>query len=348
MVTVDLRSDTVTHPTAAMRAAMAAAEVGDDVFGEDPTVNRLEQLAAATLGKEAAVFVPSGTMANLTALLAHCRRGDEVILGDRSHAYLLEAGGSAAVGGIHPRPLPNLSDGSLDLEAVEAAVRPNNTHHPVTRLICLENTHNRCGGAVLNPQHMREARELADRHALAVHVDGARLFNAAVAVGVPAAQLVAEADSVGICLSKGLAAPVGSLVCGTNEFIFQVRRARKLLGGGMRQAGVIAAAGIVALETMVDRLGEDHIRARRLAEGLAALPGIRLDPERVRTNIVLFELDHVRLRPKAFEDALRERGVLLQAIGGAWLRALTHYEIDDEGVAAAIAAAQTVLGGRAA
>lgn len=341
--TVDLRSDTVTRPTAAMRAAMADAEVGDDVFGDDPTVNRLEALAAARMGKAAAVFVPSGTMGNLAALLAWCARGEEVILGDQSHSFIFEAGGSAAVGGIHPRPLPNQADGTLDLAEIEAAIRPDNVHFPITRLVCLENTHNRCGGTAFGPAYMAQVRQVADQHGLAVHLDGARLFNAAAAQGLDVADLARDAHSVTFCLSKALAAPVGSLLCGPTDFIARARRARKLLGGGLRQAGVLAAAGLVALETMVDRLPEDHAHAQRLAEGLATLPGIVLNPASVQTNIVIFELAPGNLSPEVFAAGLAERGVRLLPIGGGKLRAVTHYEVTAAGVAQALAAAAEVL-----
>ncbi len=343
---IDLRSDTVTRPTPAMRAAMAAAEVGDDVFGEDPTVNRLEAMAAERVGKAAGLLVASGTQGNLAALLAHCGRGDEVILGDQSHTFVYEAGGSAAVGGIHPRPVATEADGTLDVAAVEAAVRPDNVHFPPTRLVCLENTHNRCGGAVLGPAYMAAVRGVADRHGLAVHLDGARLFNAAAALGVPVGDLARDADSVTFCLSKGLAAPIGSVLCGPRDFVDRARRARKLLGGGMRQAGVIAAAGIVALETMADRLADDHANARRLAEGLADLPGIVLDPERVATNIVIFALRPEAGSPDQLVAAVAARGVRVLAIGGPRLRAVTHYEVSAGDVERAIGAFAAVLRGR--
>ena len=251
MRVVDLRSDTLTRPTPAMSRAMAEADVGDDVFGEDPTVNQLEQLAADRMGKEAALFVASGTMGNLVSLLAHCGRGEEIILGSFAHTFYFEQGGSAAVGGIHPRTLPNQPDGTLTLSDIEGAIRPDNVHFPRTRLIVLENTHNLCGGHPLDIDYMKAVGDVARRHSLKIHVDGARFFNAAVALGVPAAKLAADADSVSFCLSKGLAAPVGSVVCGNRDFIAEARRARKILGGGMRQAGVLAAAGIVALNEMV-------------------------------------------------------------------------------------------------
>jgi threonine aldolase len=341
---IDLRSDTVTLPTPAMRRAMAEADVGDDVYGEDPTVNRLETLAAQRLDKEAALFVPSGTMANLICLLSHCARGDEAIMGDMAHTFLFEAGGSAAVGGIHPHTVPNRPDGTLALDELEAAIRdPHNDHHPRTRLICLENTHNRCSGAVLDPGYMIDVRALASRYGLAVHLDGARLFNAAVALGLPAAQIAGDADSVSFCLSKGLSAPVGSLVCGTREFVGRARRQRKLLGGGMRQAGVLAAAGIVALETMVDRLVEDHANARCLAEGLARLPGIVLDPAHIQTNIVIFDLAHGAPSAAELTGAMAQRGVKMGAVSARRVRAVTHYGVEAEDVALALEVCGQVL-----
>jgi threonine aldolase len=341
---VDLRSDTVTVPTPAMRQAMFEAQVGDDVYGEDPTINQLEALAAARLGKEAAVFVPSGTMANLICLLAHCARGDEAIMGNMAHTFLFEAGSSAAVGGIHPRTVPNQPDGTLELSDIEAAIRdPQNEHYPRSRLICVENTHNRCSGAVLTPAYMAQVRALADQHGLAIHLDGARVFNAAVALDVAPSLLAHDADSVSFCLSKGLSAPVGSLACGSAEFIRRARRQRKLLGGSMRQAGVLAAAGIVALETMVDRLAEDHANARRLAEGLARLPEIKLDPERVPTNIVIFELVPDALSPAELAKGLAVRGIKIGAIGGRRMRAVTHGGIETRDIDNALSAVREVL-----
>ena len=327
MPMVELRSDTMTRPTPAMRRAMAAAEVGDDVFGEDPTVNRLEAKAAELLGKEAALLVASGTMANLASLLAHCGRGDEVILGHLSHSFIYEQGGMAAVGGICPRTVLNREDGTLRPEEIEAAVRGDNVHFPRSRLLMIENTHNLCGGAPLDAAFMRAAAEIARRHGLRLHVDGARLFNAAAALGVSARELAAAADSVNFCLSKGLAAPVGSVICGGRDFIERARRARKLLGGGMRQAGIIAAAGIIALEEMVDRLAEDHIQARKLAEGLAAIPGIAIDPDRVRTNIVYFDVSKPGLSAAELLRRLEREGIRMLATGARTIRAVTHYEV---------------------
>ncbi len=343
MKVVDLRSDTVTLPTPAMREAIYRAEVGDDVYGEDPTVNRLEEMAAERLGKEAALFVASGTMGNLVSLLTHCGRGDEFIVGHLAHTYLYEAGGSAALGGIHPRTVPNQPDGTLDLADVEAAIRPENVHFPRSRLICLENTHNRCGGAVLTPEYTRAVCQLAHRHGLAVYLDGARVFNAAVALGVDVKELVEGVDSVQFCLSKGLSAPVGSVICGGEEFIYEARRNRKIVGGGMRQAGIIAAAGIVALEEMVDRLAEDHANARRLAEGLAEIPGLAINLDRVQTNIVIFELVSERLTPAELVARLDERGVKLLAIEGRRLRAVTHYGIEADDIEVALAVAREVM-----
>ncbi len=341
---VDLRSDTVTKPTPAMREAMARAEVGDDVYGEDPTVNRLEALAAERLGKEAAVYVPSGTMGNLASLLAHCGRGDEVIVGHLSHTFLYEQGGMAALGGIMPHLLQNQPAGTLRLEDIEGALRPDDPHFPRSRLVCLENTHNSCYGTPLGAAYTAQVAELAHRHGLKVHVDGARLFNAAAALGVEARALVEPVDSVTFCLSKGLSAPVGSIICGSADFIEEARRARKVLGGSMRQAGVIAAAGIVALEEMTARLDEDHARARRLAAGLAEIPGIEVGP--VHTNIVYFGLaDDVPLTAPQVEEALKEQGVLLLARDARSFRAVTHLWIGDEDVERAIAAVREVVPG---
>src|SRR5262245_1525135 len=276
--TIDLRSDTVTLPTPEMRRAIAEAPLGDDVYGEDPTINRLEAQAAARVGKEAAVLVASGTMGNFCALLAHCARGDEAIVGDQSHIYNSEAGGASVLGGIALHPVPTPPNAQLPLDALAAAIRDaGDSHAALTRLICLENTHNRCGGVVLAPEYMRSVHHFAREQGLMVHLDGARLFNAAVALGLEAREIAQHADSVMFCLSKGLAAPVGSILAGDAEFVARARRVRKLLGGGMRQAGIIAAAGIVALDQMVERLAEDHANARLLAEGLASFPQIGID-----------------------------------------------------------------------
>jgi threonine aldolase len=316
-----------------MRRAMAEAEVGDDVFGEDPTVHQLESMAAERIGKEAAVFVASGTMGNLVSLLAHCQRGDEAIVGAEAHVLQYEVAGAAGLGGIQLRTVANNDHGGIDPFEVASTIRGQNIHFPRTAVVCIENTHNRCGGGVLSVEETAAIADTAHGHGTAVHLDGARIFNAAIALGVPAAELTADVDSVTFCLSKGLSAPVGSLVCGSAEFVARARKARKMLGGGMRQAGVIAAAGVVALESMVDRLADDHANARLLAEGIAALPGARIDPERVRTNIVIFDVDDA----PAFQRALRKAGVLTTGFGPTRVRMVTHYGIERPDIEEALA-----------
>jgi threonine aldolase len=331
---IDLRSDTVTEPTPEMREAMANAELGDDVYGEDPTVNHLQELSAQMLGKEAALFVPSGTMGNLAAILAHCARGDEIIIGDRSHTYLYEAGGVSALGGIHTFVVKNRDDGTVPQDEIEAAIRSDNDHFPITSLICLENTHNRCGGSVLSVDYIQDVGRIAEEHGLRMHIDGARIFNAAIALDVPPAELVASADSVTFCLSKGLCAPAGSVICGEKAFIQKAHRARKILGGGMRQVGVLAAAGVVALESMVDRLREDHIKARRLAETLVELPGLSLDYETPATNMIFLQLDDDA--PISGEDLVRrfaDKGIKISASSGGQVRLVIHYWVDDGALA---------------
>lgn len=340
---IDLRSDTMTKPTDAMRRAMADAEVGDDVFGEDPSINRLEKMAAERLGKEAALFVASGTMANLVSLLAHCDRGDEIILGSQAHTFLAEQGGSAAIAGIHPRTLPNQPDGKLDLDDIKFAIRGDNIHFPRTRLIILENTHNGCNGYPLDADYMQAVGEIARRQKLKIHVDGARIFNAAIALNVDPKDLVAEADSVSFCLSKGLAAPVGSVICGTQNFIDKARRARKVVGGGMRQAGVLAAAGIVALNEMVDRLADDHVNASKLAEGLSDMEGLDIDPNGIKTNIVYFEITRKDLPAIELEKRLNAEGVKISAFGPRRLRAVTHYHISSEDIDMALGSFLKIL-----
>lgn len=341
---VDLRSDTVTLPTPQMREAMAEAVVGDDVYGEDPTINQIEEMSASLMGKQAGLFVPTGTMGNLAAILAHCGRGDEFILGDQSHTFLFEAGGAAALGGVHPHLLQNQADGTLILDDIEGAVRKEDIHQPISRLVVLENTHNRCGGVALSLEYTRAAGDLAHQYGLQLHLDGARIFNAAVALGVEAADLAEPTDSVTFCLSKGLSAPVGSLLCGSSEFIARARRMRKQLGGGMRQAGVLAAAGIVALETMIERLEEDHIRAKNLAQGLATVPGLVLDPGIPETNMVFLSLnDEVPLSASEVAVRLKERGVLAGVVTNRRFRLVTHYWIEDSDIDQAIAVFQEVM-----
>ena len=329
MKIIDLRSDTVTLPTPAMREAIARAELGDDVFGEDPTVNRLEAMAAEMLGKEAALLTASGTMSNLLAILTHTQRGDEIIVGSESHIFLNEVGGASALGGVHVRTVRNLPDGTMDPAEIEAAIRAENIHYPTSRLLCLENTHNRCGGAALSPEQTRTLIDVARRHGLKVHIDGARIFNAAVALKVDVKALVCDVDSVCFSLSKGLACPVGSILVGSREFIARARKFRKMLGGGMRQAGIIAAAGIVALETMIDRLEEDHENARRLAEGIKQIPGLRLAQPKVETNIIFVEVLR-RPVPEFVAEAAR-RGIKLAASRNP-VRMVTHYGITCEDI----------------
>jgi threonine aldolase len=342
---VDLRSDTVTLPTPGMLEAMARAEVGDDVYGEDPTINRLQKMAAERLGKEAGLFVPSGTMGNLASVLAHCGRGDEAIMGDLGHTFLFEAGGVAALGGVVPHTLPNQPDGTLKLEDILGGIRnPSDPHHPLSRLVILENTHNRCGGVPLSVEYTRKVGDLVHAHGLRLHLDGARIFNAAVALNVPASELAGPADSVTFCLSKGLCAPVGSVICGSVEFIGRAHRIRKQLGGGMRQAGVLAAAGIVALEQMVNRLADDHRRARQLAEGLAKIPGVQLDIPIPLTNMVFISLDEKAPYSAAEVTArLQEHKVRVGAVGPRSFRLVTHYWINDEGIERTLTAFAQVL-----
>jgi len=327
---VDLRSDTLTLPTPEMREAMARAEVGDDVWEEDPTVQRLEVLAAERTGKDAALFVPSGTMGNLVSILAHTRPGQEVILDLDSHIFNYEVASAAVIGGVQTRPVPT-ERGFLSPDQVREAIRPANIHTPPTGLVCLENTHNRHGGTACTPEEIRDVAEVAHARGIPVHLDGARIFNAAVALRRDVAEFTRPVDSVMFCVSKGLSAPVGSLVCGSRGFIARARRLRKMLGGGMRQVGVLAAAGIVALEKMVDRLAEDHAHARRLADGLATLHGIRIDPTKVQTNIVIFFLDP----PGGVEGLVAgctARKVKIHAIGPAAIRCVTHKDVDREDI----------------
>jgi threonine aldolase len=332
MRTVDLRSDTTTLPTDEMRQAITGSELGDDVFRGDPTVNKLQDLAAQQMGKEAALLVPSGTMANLVSILTHCGRGAEVILGNKAHTYKYERGGISAYGSIHSTQIPNKDDGTMRLEDIRAAIRGIDDHFPETKLICLENTHNVCGGAPLSGAYTKEVADIARTNNIKMHIDGARIFNAAVAQGVDVKELVEDADSMSFCMSKGLAAPVGSVICGSKDFIDQARGIRKGLGGGMRQAGIIAAAGIVALETMVDRLQEDHTNARLLADGISDLPGVVLDPESIKTNIIYFEMDDTAVESADFLAALSTKGIQFFDTGPRRFRMVTHYGITAEDI----------------
>ena len=318
---IDLRSDTVTLPTEEMRNAMATAVVGDDVMGEDPTVNQLEKMAADLAGMEASLFVASGTMGNLVSVLAHCDRGDEVVLGDKSHLYRGEAGGISVLGSVSFKPLQNQEDGTIDINQLFESISPDDFHFSKTKVIALENTQNHCGGAVLLPEYVEKVSNFTNKHGLLLHMDGARIFNAAVYLGLNLSTLLENVDSVSICLSKGLSAPVGSLVCGSDEFISKARRIRKMLGGGMRQAGIIAAAGIIALEKMVDRLSEDHINAKKLAVGLSKIPNIGIDIDQVQTNIIFFEIKEVSELKLA--SLLENKGVKIYPRKPKW-RIVTH------------------------
>lgn len=332
---VDLRSDTVTTPTEAMREAMRAATVGDDVYGEDPTVNRLETLAAQALGKEAALFVPSGTMANQLALLTHAKRGQEAIVEEESHIYSLEVGGPAFLAGIMTRTLRG-RDGILDPQEIRRAMRAESLYTPGTGVLCLESPTNRGGGTIYPLELLREIYVMAKGASVAVHLDGARIFNAAVATGIPVAEFARWTDSVMFCVSKSLAAPIGSLLAGNRDFIQQARRFRRLLGGGMRQAGVIAAAGIVAIETMVDRLREDHDNARLLADGLAQIEGIEIDLKRVQTNIVIFAVKHPTIDTSRLTQRLRGERILVNQISEHTIRCLTHKDVSQEDILLAL------------
>ncbi|MCH9669985.1 MAG: low-specificity L-threonine aldolase [Gammaproteobacteria bacterium] len=325
----DLRSDTVTRPTEAMRAAMANADVGDDVYGEDPTVNALEKHAAELLGKEAALFVSSGTQGNLLALLSHCERGEEYIVGQNAHAYRYEAGGAAVLGSIQPQPIDLEADGSLDLDRVRQVIKPENFHFARTKLLCLENTQ---GGKVLSLDYLAQARAFCDDNGLGLHLDGARLFNASVKLDVPVHKVCEPFDSISFCLSKGLGAPVGSILCANQALIDKARRMRKMLGGGMRQAGILAAAGRVALDNHVARLAEDHDNAARLAQGLSEIPGLGVDLESVQTNMVFVHVDAAS--EAALLAHLSEHGVL--ASGGSPMRLVTHLDVSRSDVERAI------------
>lgn len=340
MDVIDLRSDTITLPSPEMRKAMAEAELGDDVFAEDPTINRLQDMAAERLGKEAALFTSSGTQSNLVAMLTHCGRGAEIIVGEEAHILFFEQGGAWAVGGMGLRSVRNDAKGRLHLGEVRAKLRPDNEHFPRTGLIAVENTHNRCGGTVLSEEDLGAVREVADTAGVPVHMDGARVFNAAVKLGVAVERLASYADSVCFSLSKGLGCPVGSVLVGSKEYIMEARRNRKLLGGGMRQAGVLAAAGIYALENMVGRLTDDHENARLAAEGLREMPGVTLDPE-PETNLLYFRVEG--WNAGKFVRRLAEQGVLCFDEGPGRIRWVTHYGIERADIDEALGRTQSVL-----
>ncbi|MEA3454491.1 MAG: low-specificity L-threonine aldolase [Candidatus Caldatribacteriota bacterium] len=339
---IDLRSDTVTLPTDEMREAMNNAEVGDDVYQEDPTVNRLEELAAKKLGKETALFVPSGTMGNLIAVLTHCQRGDEVILEMDSHIYYYEVGGMSAVAGVIPRLITG-DKGILNPQDIKRALREENLHYPKATLLCLENTHNRAGGTIVPLEVIEEICQLAHQRNIQVHLDGARIFNAAIALNIEPALLTKNVDSVMFCLSKGLSAPVGSILAGSKEFIQRSRKNRKMLGGGMRQAGILAAAGIIAIENMVERLEEDHKNARILGEGLADIGGIKVDLETVQTNMVYLDLNKSGMDTYQFLPKLAEYNILGSPRPPTKVRLVTHYGISEEDIYTTIKAIKEIV-----
>lgn len=338
-----MRSDTVTLPTEEMREAIASTELGDDVFGEDPSVNRLQEEAARRLGKEAGLLVTSGTQGNLVSLLAQTRPGEEAIVEADSHIYNNESAGMTRVAGLIPRPLPGFY-GAITGRQVEEALRPVNVHFPRTSVVCLENTHNSAGGTITSVEQTEEVAAVAREHGLKLHVDGARIFNAAVALGVSAADLAKEVDSLTFCLSKGLCCPVGSVVVGSEEFIDEARRARKVLGGGMRQAGVIAAAGLVALDRMVDRLAEDHKNARLLAEGIARLGAVDIDLKSVQTNIVIFDVARLGMTAPKFAGMLEGRGLKVTTKGPTRVRCVTHHGIEAQHIEESLEILKGVLG----
>lgn len=346
MNVIDLRSDTVTKPTDEMRQAMAQAEVGDDVFGEDPTINALQERSAEILGKEAGLLTASGTMSNLIAALTCCQRGDEMVMGDQAHMFWNESGGPSALSGAQVRLVPNDAQGRINPEDLRTAIRPKgNVHVPPTTLVCLENTQNRCGGRVLTPQDTKEVADVAHAAGVSVHMDGARIFNAAVALEVPPRALVDDVDDVSFCLSKALSCPVGSVLCGSHEFIGEARRWRKMVGGGMRQAGVLAAAGLVAMDTMIDRLADDHANARRLAQGLTNIKGLSVDPDSIQTNIVIFEVDRDVATASDLISALDREGVKASYPGQQSIRMVTHRHITGEDVDDALGRVSKVVGG---
>jgi threonine aldolase len=340
---IDLRSDTVTRPTSAMRKAMSEAEVGDDVFGEDPTVNALQEKVANLLGKEAALFVPSGTMANQLSIKSHTQPGDEVIIETSSHPYNFEGGAGAALSGIQFQCLKGVR-GILDASQIEEAIRPADHHFPVTKLICLENTHNRGGGSIYPLEKMAEIYRLTKSKGLLLHLDGARLWNASVAMGIKPHEYAQWADSVSVCLSKGLGAPIGSLVAGSKPFIDRVHRFRKMFGGGMRQVGIVAAAGIYALNHHLERLKEDHHNAKRLAVGLKEFKGVSIDPKHVETNIVIFDVTDTGMTGAQVAEAMKKEGVLIHAFGKTQIRLVTHLDVSSEDIEIALKAFKKVLG----
>ena len=339
---IDFRSDTITRPTPEMRQVMAQAEVGDDVFGDDPTVNRLQEMISEMCGKQAALFVPSGTMGNQVSLKTHTVPGDEIIVERNAHIFNYECGSPGMLSGVQVYPIEG-HKGVITAEQIAAAIRPDNIHHPTTRLICLENTHNRAGGTIFPLAEIQRIHALAREHNIALHLDGARLWNASVATGIPLKEYCRYFDSVQLCFSKGLGAPIGSIIVGDADFIERARYFRKAFGGGMRQVGILAAGAMYAVEHHFQRLAEDHRRARRLAEAIAELPGISIDLDTVQTNIVIFDLSKAPLSAEEFVQKLRDQHILMIHFGAAKIRAVTHLHITDEDIETTISAMHRIL-----
>ena len=350
---IDLRSDTVTLPSDEMRKTIASSKLGDDVFGEDPCVNKLEQKAALIMGKDRGLLVPSGTMGNLVSILVHCQRGTEIILGDKAHTFVYEAGGISAFGGVHSRQLTNQTDGTIDIDEIKSAIRMDNDHFPKTSAITLENTHNLCNGSPLSPDYIKDVAQIARANDMKLHIDGARIFNAAVALDVDVKDLVADSDSITFCLSKGLAAPIGSVICGSEKFIYHARRTRKALGGGMRQAGIIASAGMYSLDNMLDQIHEDHKNAKRLAAGIEDIDGLSINKKNIKSNILYFDIEKNKNRGEElarqtenieiypFEIALDNTRFFESRPGR--FRLVTHYGITRDDIEKALATLKNMV-----
>ena len=341
---IDLRSDTVTMPSDEMKQFMFNAPLGDDVYGDDPTINSLERKSSDIFGKEASLFVPSGTMANLISVLTHCNRGDEIILGNKSHIFVYEAGGSSVFGGVHSHQLNNNDDGTIDLNDIKNSVRNiEDAHHPKSRLVCLENTHNICYGVPINENYFNKVKQIVDQHNLKLHIDGARIFNAAVALNTTVKKLAKYADSITCCLSKGLAAPVGSLIMGNKDFISKARHIRKALGGGMRQSGLLASAGIYSFNNMIERLEEDHNNAQLLALGLSEIDEIKIDLDKIYTNIIFFNLQNTSIKDAELISQLLNNNIKIDSKGNRKFRMVTHYGIEKNDISTVVNQIKIIL-----
>jgi len=341
---IDLRSDTVTMPSDEMKQFMFNAPLGDDVYGDDPTINSLERKSSDIFGKEASLFVPSGTMANLISVLTHCNRGDEIILGNKSHIFVYEAGGSSVFGGVHSHQLNNNDDGTIDLNDIKNSVRNiEDAHHPKSRLVCLENTHNICYGVPINENYFNKVKQIVDQHNLKLHIDGARIFNAAVALNTTVKKLAKNADSITCCLSKGLAAPVGSLIMGNKDFISKARHIRKALGGGMRQSGLLASAGIYSFNNMIERLEEDHNNAQLLALGLSEIDEIKIDLDKIYTNIIFFNLQNTSIKDAELISQLLNNNIKIDSKGNRKFRMVTHYGIEKNDISTVVNQIKIIL-----